>query len=105
MRRFFSVFCSALLCAALLCGCGGKTGSSGSSIKRKNYTSAERQFTAPAAGDTIAVFDTSAGEFRVVLYPDLAPQACENFIALAESGYYNGTVFHRAEEGFCVEGG
>ena len=105
MRRFFSVFVSAVLCAGLLCGCGGGKSGGGSTIKRKDYTSAERQFAAPAAGDTVAVFDTSAGEFRAVLYPDLAPQACENFIALAESGYYNGLTFYRAEEGFCVEAG
>ena len=105
MRRFFSVCVLLLLCAAALCGCGGESGSRGSTVKRKSYQSAERQFTAPAKGDTIAVFDTSAGEFRAVLYPDLAPQACENFTALAESGYYNGLTFYRAKEGFCVEAG
>lgn len=105
MRRFFSVFLSVLLCAGLLCGCGGGGTAGGSSIKRKSYTSAERQFTAPAAGDTIAVFDTTAGEIRAVLYPDLAPQACENFITLAQSGHYDGTTFYRVEEGFVVEGG
>ena len=105
MRRFFSVFVSAVLCAGLLCGCGGGKSGGGSTIKRKDYTSAERQFAAPATGDTVAVFETSAGQFRAVLYPDLAPQACENFIALTESGFYNDTAFYRVEEGFCVAGG
>lgn len=104
MRRFFSVFVCAVLCAVLLCGCGGSEGG-GSTVKRKSYTSAERQFTTPAAEDTVAVFDTTAGKFYAVLYTDLAPQACENFISLAESGFYTDTVFYRAEEGFCVEGG
>ncbi len=106
MRRFYSVLICCALCAALLCGCGGgSTGSGGADIRRKEYSSEELQFTAPAQGAPVAVFDTSAGEVRAVLYPDKAPQACENFIALAQRGYYDGTVFYRVESGFCIEGG
>ena len=84
-----------------LCACG----SGKSTPKRPAVTSSERQFTTPAEGDTIAIFTTSQGEIRAVLYPDKAPQACENFIALAQRGYYDGTVFYRVESGFCIEGG
>ncbi len=104
MRRFFSVMFCLALCAALLCGCGGGAGG-GTSIRRKSYDSAELQFTAPAEGDVIAVFDTSAGEVRAVLYPEYAPQAVESFTALAESGFYSDTGFYRVEYGFCVSGG
>ena len=34
-----------------------------------------------------------------------APRACENFLALCASGYYNGTLFHRNIKGFMVQGG
>lgn len=33
------------------------------------------------------------------------PRACENFLALAASGYYDGTIFHRNIKGFMVQGG
>lgn len=34
-----------------------------------------------------------------------APRACENFLALAASGYYDGTIFHRNIKGFMIQGG
>ena len=84
-----------------LCAC-----SSGKSTpKRPAVTSSERQFTTPAEGDTIAIFTTSQGEIRAVLYPDAAPMAVYNFAGLARIGYYDGTVFWRAQYGFAVQGG
>lgn len=47
------------------------------------------QLQPPKDGDTIAVFDTTMGEIRVVLYPDIAPNTVKSFIKKAESGYYN----------------
>ena len=39
------------------------------------------------------------------LYPDIAPQSVRNFIALANSGFYNGLIFHRVISGFMIQGG
>ena len=39
------------------------------------------------------------------LYPDIAPKSVENFIKLAESGFYNGLTFHRIVPGFVIQGG
>ena len=39
------------------------------------------------------------------LYPDVAPQSVYNFIALANSGYYDGLIFHRVIPGFMIQGG
>ncbi len=87
-------------------GCTGGGGLSGGTVSRPAAVeSAELQFTHPAAGDTVAVFDTSAGVFRAVLFPDEAPMACANFIGLAQAGYYNGLTFTRVEAGFVVEAG
>ena len=101
----------AVLAAAafLLAGCsfGGNTGGDGGAhkIERPAVESAELQFVHPAAGDTIAVFDTSAGVFKAVLFPQQAPQACDNFIGLAQAGYYNGLTITRAEKNFLIEAG
>ena len=99
----------ALLLALLLlltgCSLGGRGGSTVQKIERPAVESQEVQFTNPAAGDTVAVFDTSAGTFRAVLFPDKAPQACENFIGLVQAGYYNGLTVSRVESGFVVEAG
>ncbi|MBQ7713542.1 MAG: peptidylprolyl isomerase [Oscillospiraceae bacterium] len=39
------------------------------------------------------------------LYPELAPNTVRNFIALSNSGYYDGLVFHRVIPGFMIQGG
>ena len=94
-------------CARLpgLPGLPGGTGGQGQSISRPAVESAELQFTHPAAGDTIAVFDTSAGVFKAVLFPDKAPQAYDNFAGLVGQGFYNGLTVSRVEQGFLVEAG
>jgi hypothetical protein len=39
------------------------------------------------------------------IYADIIKRPSENFLALAASGYYNGTLFHRNMRGFMVQGG
>ena len=93
-----------VLALALLCACGkGETKTP--PTRPADLISSERQFAAPADGDTIAVFDTSLGEVRAVLYPDAAPMAVYNFVGLARSGYYDNTIVWRSEYGFAVQGG
>ena len=47
----------------------------------------------------------TAGVFKAVLFPTLAPQACDNFIGLVQQGYYNGLTVSRVENQFVVEAG
>ena len=39
------------------------------------------------------------------LYPEAAPQSVGNFVALANSGFYDGLIFHRVIPGFMIQGG
>ncbi len=48
---------------------------------------------------------TNQGDIKLELWPDVAPKAVQNFIVLAESGYYNGTIFHRVIKDFMIQGG
>ena len=41
-------------------------------------------------------------EMKGELYPDVAPQSVGNFIALANSGFYDGLTFHRVIPGFMI---
>ncbi|MCL2565907.1 MAG: peptidylprolyl isomerase [Defluviitaleaceae bacterium] len=45
------------------------------------------------------------GVIRVELYPEIAPNTVNNFIYLANSGFYNGLIFHRVISGFMIQGG
>lgn len=44
-------------------------------------------------------------EIKLKLYPNVAPTTVENFIYLANSGFYDGLTFHRIYEGFMIQGG
>ena len=52
-----------------------------------------------------ALFATSMGDIRIELFEDNAPITTGNFIKLAESGYYNGLIFHRVINNFMIQGG
>ena len=57
------------------------------------------------AGDQIAVMKTNMGEVEILLFPEVAPKAVENFISLAKEGYYDGIIFHRVIKDFMIQGG
>ena len=42
---------------------------------------------------------------KVELYPDVAPNTVNNFISLANNGFYDGLTFHRVIYGFMIQGG
>lgn len=52
-----------------------------------------------------ATIATSEGEMKFEFFPDKAPKHVENFVKLAEQGFYDGTVFHRTIPGFMIQGG
>ena len=45
------------------------------------------------------------GVMKLELYPDVAPNTVKNFISLANSGFYDGLIFHRVIAGFMIQGG
>jgi dolichyl-diphosphooligosaccharide--protein glycosyltransferase len=53
----------------------------------------------------LAILDTSQGPITMEFFPEVAPMTVSNFEKLAESGFYNGTVFHRIVKGFVIQGG
>ena len=53
----------------------------------------------------IVILETTQGPIEIKLMPEIAPKACENFITLAQKGYYNGIIFHRVIKGFMIQGG
>ena len=86
-----AVFVAALLLLPLvLAGCG-KTATQEEPMSEQN----------PVATITMQ----NGGVIKVELYPDVAPNTVKNFIHLANSGFYDGVIFHRVIEGFMIQGG
>ncbi|HXX73571.1 MAG TPA: peptidylprolyl isomerase [Nitrospiraceae bacterium] len=77
---------------SLLTACGGKP-------------EAKPVYYPPSDPGPKAIIKTKFGDMHVKFYPDLAPKHVENFIKLANSGFYNGTIFHRVIPGFMIQGG
>jgi cyclophilin family peptidyl-prolyl cis-trans isomerase len=51
------------------------------------------------------LIETTAGSMTVELNPTRAPLSVKNFLEYAESGFYEGTIFHRVVAGFVIQGG
>ncbi len=64
---------------------------------------------APAAttgeGNPVVRLTTSKGVIDIELYPDKAPETVANFLKYVESGFYDGTIFHRVISHFMIQGG
>ena len=56
------------------------------------------------AGPTRATISTNQGDIEVLLYPETSRHT-DNFIKLANEGFYTGTLFHRVVPGFMIQGG
>lgn len=53
----------------------------------------------------IAYINTTMGNIKIKLYQDLVPNTVNNFVQYAESGFYDGLVFHRVISGRMIQGG
>lgn len=47
----------------------------------------------------------NGGVMKGELYPEIAPKTVENFIKLAQEGFYDVLIFHRVIPGFMIQGG
>jgi Peptidyl-prolyl cis-trans isomerase (rotamase) - cyclophilin family len=58
-----------------------------------------------AESDKLVVLETNLGTIVIEFFFDDAPNHVDNFINLTESGFYDGTLFHRIIPGFMIQGG
>jgi len=61
--------------------------------------------TAEKPNNPVVLMETSLGVVKIELYPDKAPLSVKNFLDYVNSGFYNGTIFHRVIPGFMAQGG
>lgn len=72
------------------------------------FTPQEQKVTNPVITNDMnptAIFNTNRGVIKLELFADQMPVTVGNFVALAESGFYNETKFHRVIDGFMIQGG
>jgi cyclophilin family peptidyl-prolyl cis-trans isomerase len=88
-----SGLCGLLTVVALVCGCDKGTKSS-----KVEGETVESQ-------SNIVRLETSMGAIVIELDRQAAPVTVKNFLGYVESGFYDGTIFHRVIPGFMIQGG
>jgi len=66
---------------------------------------ANAQSTESNLNDPVVIVETELGKILISFFPNDAPNHVQNFINLAQSGFYDGTIFHRIIPGFMIQGG
>ena len=86
MKKLFSLLTAIVLMATL------------------SATAQNKKTGAPAEKERIVEITTDMGKIKIKLYNE-TPQHRDNFIKLANEGFYNGTLFHRVIKDFMIQGG
>ncbi len=87
----------------MLTGCGSRTEAPQPPSGEANTSGSQ---TDSSAQNPVATIEMENGKtITVELYPKVAPNTVNNFIHLADRGFYDGTIFHRVIKGFMVQGG
>ena len=121
MKKTIVLLLAALLLCSLACAKG--TGTAAPAAEKPAETDAPQTQTeasaAPVEQNTETKEETNVdkthpvatitmkdgGVIELELYPEVAPESVKNFISLANSGFYDGVIFHRVILGFMIQGG
>ncbi len=74
-------------------------------IFSSNNYSQEKETKEMSDNTTVAVIKTNMGTIEIELFAKETPKTVENFVGLANKGYYNGVIFHRVIDNFMIQGG
>ena len=89
--RFLCLAIAILMMGGCVTGCATETTTEGETKMAQN--------------PTFVITMEDGREMKGELYPEVAPQSVGNFTALANSGFYDGLIFHRVIPGFMIQGG
>ncbi|MFZ2538686.1 MAG: peptidylprolyl isomerase [Oscillospiraceae bacterium] len=98
MKKILMITTALAITASLFAGCSkaGKAGTQDGLL----------QFKAPKKGQQIATMKIKDfGDVKIMLFPEEAPKAVENFTTHAKDGYFDGLTFHRVIADFMIQGG
>lgn len=99
-RKLINTSIMLLAISMIFLGCGSVN------AQQENEGNNENVISVPADKRPIAtIVVENFGTMEVELYPDIAPNTVNNFIELANDGFYDGLVFHRIIKDFMIQGG
>ena len=114
-RKTMTAVIMALVCCALLtAGCGSASGGAGTGQASDEKAASQDAAAASAGGEAsidpadlhhVEIKVKDYGTITLALDAGAAPRTVENFMKLAEEGFYDGLTFHRIMDGFMIQGG
>lgn len=118
LRKLLAGAVIAAICLTSVTACSsGNGGSQAGNSSTANISAADMVKNAPASGgnvgdvsiqsgDIVAEFEIDGfGTIKAKLFPDIAPIGVQNFVQLAQDGFYTGKNIHRVIDGFMFQGG
>lgn len=118
-KQILSVVCISSVMLFALSGCSNVKTPSNDSVNKENVSTnntdnvspdntpqSEEQGVKALQGTPIVTMNIKGyGQITLELYPEMAPNTVNNFVTLANNGFYDGLIFHRVISGFMIQGG
>jgi len=106
MKKTIFVLSFSLLAVFLLTGCAAnKNTNQNEEINNNNLNNSMPINTTFKNSSYLITIKTNMGKITFTTYDADAPKTVNNFITLAQKGFYDGTIFHRVIDGFMIQGG
>ncbi len=105
VRRKYLTIIIVLLILLLAVGCSSGVTRGVDEEKTSEQTEEDITIVENIKHPIIQIEMEDGGIMVLELYPEFAPETVENFVALVESGFYDGLKFHRIIKGFMIQGG
>lgn len=102
MKNLFTFL--ALASFTIFASCGGGENKDTTATADADKKDASAVSRSAASGETMILIETDMGNIKAKLY-DSTPKHRDNFIKLANEGFFDGTIFHRVIPGFMIQGG
>ncbi|MDF9824240.1 cyclophilin family peptidyl-prolyl cis-trans isomerase [Breznakia sp. PF5-3] len=109
MKKFLGIF---LCFMFVISGCGSNDDTEDKTTDKEEKEEEREELTSLAQfqetypdDQPVAIVETDKGKMVIVLFPEYAPKAVENFSTHAKNGYYDGLKFHRVMKDFMVQTG
>ena len=105
MKKTIFILSLSLISVFLLTGCGANQVNQNEEIINNNLNNSMSKNTLLKNLSHLVTIETNMGIVTFATYDADAPKTVNNFITLAQKGFYDGTIFHRVIDGFMIQGG
>src|SRR5690625_5247775 len=107
-KKSFLLILGTILFILLLAACSSESDTADEKEVQKTAEQATEENRGPTCEQDSPIATITMGDgdqIQIELYPDIASNTVNNFISLAEDGFYDGLIFHRVIPGFMIQGG